>query len=243
MHLRDLERVLVEEERRTTRRSEHALHLGKRFRVERVEPVLSRILPVEGRAAHDLCGRALSHFVIRGVLARSSGENRHRHAIEQASRRWRGGRRGDSGRTRRNILISTQLTTASAIVRQGERRRRRVQERRVATEVLRRRVKLCLVRVDADHRRPRPAKLGLGEEGRFAAEGVEDDVARLYLCRLRHDVALEAPKPRAGQVPVHALLQRQELDQDAVFVQRDLNLDGRSFPPRLGRQRFRQAKC
>ena len=33
--------------------------------------------------------------------------NRHRHAIEQASRRWRGGRRVDSARTRRKILIST----------------------------------------------------------------------------------------------------------------------------------------
>ena len=30
--------------------------------------------------------------------------NRHRHAIEQASRRWRGGRRDDSARTRRKIL-------------------------------------------------------------------------------------------------------------------------------------------
>ena len=35
--------------------------------------------------------------------------NRHRHAIEQASRRWRGGRRDDSARTRRKILISTQV--------------------------------------------------------------------------------------------------------------------------------------
>ena len=34
----------------------------------------------------------------------------HRHAIEQASRRWRGGRRDDSARTRRKILISTQVT-------------------------------------------------------------------------------------------------------------------------------------
>ena len=34
--------------------------------------------------------------------------NRHRHAIEQATRRWRGGRRDDSARTRRKILISTQ---------------------------------------------------------------------------------------------------------------------------------------
>ena len=34
--------------------------------------------------------------------------NRHRHAIEQASRRWRGGR-DDSAQTRRKILISTQV--------------------------------------------------------------------------------------------------------------------------------------
>ena len=37
---------------------------------------------------------------------------RHRHAVELASRRWRGGRRDDSARTRRKILISTQVTTA-----------------------------------------------------------------------------------------------------------------------------------
>ena len=30
--------------------------------------------------------------------------NRHRHAIEQASRRWRGDRRDDSGQTRREIV-------------------------------------------------------------------------------------------------------------------------------------------
>ena len=36
--------------------------------------------------------------------------NRHRHAIEQASRRWRGGRREDAARTRRKVLISTQVT-------------------------------------------------------------------------------------------------------------------------------------
>ena len=35
----------------------------------------------------------------------ASGAN----AIEQASRRWRGGRRCDSARTRRKILISTQV--------------------------------------------------------------------------------------------------------------------------------------
>ena len=38
-----------------------------------------------------------------------AARNRHHHAIEQASRRWRGGRRDDSARTRRKILISTQV--------------------------------------------------------------------------------------------------------------------------------------
>ena len=39
----------------------------------------------------------------------ASGAN----AIEQASRRWRGGRRCDSARTRRKILISTQIDTVN----------------------------------------------------------------------------------------------------------------------------------
>jgi hypothetical protein len=42
---------------------------------------------------------------------RRAVRNRHRHAIEQASHRWRGGRREDSARTRRKILISTQVDT------------------------------------------------------------------------------------------------------------------------------------
>ncbi len=33
--------------------------------------------------------------------------NRHRHAIEHVSRRWRAGRRGDSGRTRRKFDLRT----------------------------------------------------------------------------------------------------------------------------------------
>ena len=40
---------------------------------------------------------------------RRAARDRHRHAIEQASHRWRGGRREDSARTRRKILISTQV--------------------------------------------------------------------------------------------------------------------------------------
>ena len=45
-------------------------------------------------------------------LARAA-RNRHCHAIEPASRRWRGGRRDDSARTRRKILISTQVNIPS----------------------------------------------------------------------------------------------------------------------------------
>ena len=37
---------------------------------------------------------------------RRAVRNRHRHAIEQVPRRWRGGRTDDSARTRRKILIT-----------------------------------------------------------------------------------------------------------------------------------------
>ena len=40
---------------------------------------------------------------------KSTSASGARHAIEQASRRWRGGRRDDSARARRKILISTQV--------------------------------------------------------------------------------------------------------------------------------------
>ena len=40
---------------------------------------------------------------------RRAARNRHHHAIEQGSRRWRRGRRDDSARTLRKILISTQV--------------------------------------------------------------------------------------------------------------------------------------
>ena len=55
-----------------------------------------------------LCGNQPVCRMQRNDVAAGSvsGENRHRHAIEQVSRRWRGGRRGGPGRTRRN-LIST----------------------------------------------------------------------------------------------------------------------------------------
>ena len=61
--------------------------------------------------------------------------NRHRHAIEQAPRRWRGGRRDDSARTRRKILISTQASSwpsscTSCCPRTRRKRRRRTPARK-----------------------------------------------------------------------------------------------------------------
>ena len=53
----------------------------------------------------------------RPCWLRRAVRNRHRHAVEQASCRWRGGRRSDSG-TRRKILISTQATTAGDLLKQ-----------------------------------------------------------------------------------------------------------------------------
>ena len=43
---------------------------------------------------------------------RRAVRNRHRHAIEQVSRRWRGGRRGDSGRTRRKFDFHTGMRSS-----------------------------------------------------------------------------------------------------------------------------------
>ena len=54
---------------------------------------------------------SLSHFsaMTRPSWLGRAVRNRHRHAIEQAPRRRRGERRDDSARTRRKILISTQV--------------------------------------------------------------------------------------------------------------------------------------
>ena len=66
----------------------------------------------------------LSHFLTmtRPCWLRRAVRDPHRHAIEQASRRWRGGRRDGSARTRRKILISTQVDPSEAD--QGYDRRR-----------------------------------------------------------------------------------------------------------------------
>ena len=61
---------------------------------------------------------ALSRF---SAMARPSwlgraARSRHRHAVEPASRRWRGGRRDDSARMRRKILISAQAAAPGRAV-------------------------------------------------------------------------------------------------------------------------------
>ena len=48
------------------------------------------------------------------VSLRRAVRHRHRHTIEQASRRWREGRRGDSGRTRRIFDFHTGTATPTA---------------------------------------------------------------------------------------------------------------------------------
>ena len=58
-----------------------------------------------GARRRDLCG---NQPVRRVATTRPSWlgravRNSHRHAVEQASRRWRGGRRDDSARTRRKF--------------------------------------------------------------------------------------------------------------------------------------------
>ena len=57
-----------------------------------------------------------SHFsaITRPSWLGRAVRNDHRHAIEQASRRWRGRRREDSGRSRREILIYAQQRTFCA---------------------------------------------------------------------------------------------------------------------------------
>ena len=52
---------------------------------------------------------SLSHFsaMTWPRWLRRAVRSRHRHAIEQVSRRWRGGQRCDSGRTRRRFDFHT----------------------------------------------------------------------------------------------------------------------------------------
>ena len=100
----------------------------------------------------ELCGNnqcvgctdnsSLSHFsaMTRPSWLGRAVRNSHRHAVEQTSRRWRGGRRDDSARTRREILISTQASSASTSwpsrrpsSASSRRRRRRSSRRRRRT--------------------------------------------------------------------------------------------------------------
>ena len=61
--------------------------------------------------APDYSSLSHSSAMARPTWLGRAVRNRHRHAIEHASRRWRGGRCDDLARTRRKILISTQRAT------------------------------------------------------------------------------------------------------------------------------------
>ena len=79
--------------------------------VDRHGTATTRVETTSASGAPD--DSSLSHFSVMTwpCWLRRAVMNRHRHAIEQASRRWRRGRRDDSARRRRKILISTQATT------------------------------------------------------------------------------------------------------------------------------------
>ena len=91
MHLRDFQRVLVEQERGAAVRSEHASHLAEGRAVKFRETASRRVLPVEGRTAHDLCFPKSFLGDDAAVLARSSGEESSspRHQAGVASMAWR----------------------------------------------------------------------------------------------------------------------------------------------------------
>ena len=147
-----------------------------------------------------------------------AARNRHRHAIEQASRRWRGGRRDDSARTRRKILISTQhgaprrSASALAAAREavhGAGRRSVVRGADVAVDGERVRPRLVVDGVDAPHvgqqRRER------GVRGRVAARGEER----------AEEVRDHLPEVRDGPLGPPDVVDARELDcEDDVQVPR-----------------------
>ena len=108
----DLRVGVVPGRRRRRRRS---LRLHRREEQDFADGVLVREehgQPINTCVEINQCVGCTSHFaaITPPCWLRRAVRNRQRHAIEQASRRWRGGRRDDSGRRRREILISAQTT-------------------------------------------------------------------------------------------------------------------------------------
>ena len=114
----------------------HRLHALRRFRVDLLHAFdlvaaahagvlllvgLSNLVPVTCVEINRWVGctdnSSLSHFSATTWprWLRRAVRNRHRHAIEQASRRWHGGRRGDSGRTRRKFDFHTAVTPSVCV--------------------------------------------------------------------------------------------------------------------------------
>ena len=113
MALQGIETLPMRMEKHCENAMKVATHLSKHPKIEWVRyPGLSRD-PMHRLQKTYLKGTGLCgtqplrrvHFsaMTRPCWLRRAVRNRHRHAIEQASRRWRGGRRGDSGRTRREF--------------------------------------------------------------------------------------------------------------------------------------------
>ena len=94
--------------------SRHRLRHSPRVSWRRPGLALSQRAAQPAKHWRYLCGNqpvrrvySPSHFsaMTRPSWLGRAMRNRYRHAIEQASRRWRGSRRADSARTRHKILI------------------------------------------------------------------------------------------------------------------------------------------
>jgi signal recognition particle subunit SRP54 len=98
------------------------LFLGSGEHFDDFEPFVARSFVSRLLGMGDMSTPVWKSTSVSGARLRRAVRDPQRHAIEPVPRRWRGGRRGDSGRTRRKIFISTQVDTSEAD--QGYHRRR-----------------------------------------------------------------------------------------------------------------------
>ena len=96
--------------RRTAPDTHEGLCEGRRETVHLEEALVGRVPVWKSNSVSGAPDNSsLSHFsaMTWPRWLRRAVRSRHRHAIEQMSRRWRGGQRGDSGRTRRRFDFHT----------------------------------------------------------------------------------------------------------------------------------------
>ena len=141
---------------------------------------------------------------------RRAARNRHRHAIEQASRRWRGGRRCDSARTRRKILISTQRPTRAprrarppGLIRapHQQRRRRPAARRRLRARASTRTSGALIYRRAAMVNPPSPRWRGTWRRGPRARPALLIEAPRLSVSR-----AASTPRPQVTKASRRAYI-------------------------------------